>query len=184
MQQPRAPSQIQLAARAKGDAASRAPTRMATTERRLLTAGRRPWQWECRFGDDLGWSFGVDVGVDVGVELPAAPTPRRARLRLAVPDRAHPRVELARVEVARRSAPRWPRSACLCGPRRPPACAAGMKVDGGGAPAVDGERALGGQQRRRVHRLLLLLVSAQGSRAVEPGACDFDWDRFGGEAGE
>jgi hypothetical protein len=54
MQQPRAPSQIQLAARAKGDAASRAPTRMATTERRLLTAGRRPWQWECRFGMEFG----------------------------------------------------------------------------------------------------------------------------------
>ena len=94
MQQPRAPSQIQLAARAKGDAASRAPTRMATTERRLLTAGRRPWQWECRFGVDLGWSFGVDVGVDLvsmsvssyrphplrvelacGWPFPAAPTP-------------------------------------------------------------------------------------------------------------
>jgi hypothetical protein len=121
-------------------------------------------------------------GVDVGVELPAAPTPRRALLRLTVPGRAHPRVELARVEAARRSAPRRPRSACLCGPRRPPAYAAGMKVDGGGALAVDGERALGGQRRRQVHRLLLLLVSAQGSRAVEAGACDFDWDRFGGEA--
>jgi hypothetical protein len=37
--------------------------------------------------------------------------PRRARLRLAAPDRAHPRVELARVEAARRSTPRRPRSA-------------------------------------------------------------------------
>jgi hypothetical protein len=90
MQQPRAPSQIQLAARAKGDAASRAPTRMATTERRLLTAGRRPWQWECRFGVDLGWSFGVDlvsmlvssyrphplrVELACGWPFPTAPTP-------------------------------------------------------------------------------------------------------------
>jgi hypothetical protein len=37
--------------------------------------------------------------------------PRRARLRLAAPGRAHPRVELARVEAARRSTPRRPRSA-------------------------------------------------------------------------
>jgi hypothetical protein len=37
--------------------------------------------------------------------------PRRARLRLAAPSRAHPRVELARVEAARRSTPRRPRSA-------------------------------------------------------------------------
>jgi hypothetical protein len=56
------------------------------------------------------------------VELPAAPTPRRAWLRLAAPGRAHPRVELARVEPARRSAPRWPRSACRAarGGRYPP----------------------------------------------------------------
>jgi hypothetical protein len=65
--------------------------------------------------------------------------PRRARLRLAAPGRAHPRVELARVEAARRSTlwrprsarrsarveaacrstPRRPRSACRSTPRRP-----------------------------------------------------------------
>jgi hypothetical protein len=94
----------------------------------------------------LGWSFGVDVGV----ELPAAPTPRRARLRLAVPGRAHPRVELARVEAARRSArveasrrstPRRPRSArrSARGGQDPPAVRPGrMGPAAAGAPSNDG----------------------------------------------
>jgi hypothetical protein len=78
--------------------------------------------------------------------------PRSARLRRA-PGHAHPRVELACVEPARRSGPRRPRSACPCGPRRPrstfagePSSRAARGRRGGEEPleggAVEGSRLL------------------------------------------
>ena len=65
--------------------------------------------------------------------------PRRARLRLAAPGRAHPRVELARIEAARRSTPRRPRSArrSARGGRDPPAVRPGRTGPAAAGGAVE-----------------------------------------------
>jgi hypothetical protein len=170
------PAAAESSARRRGALAARGRRGGGSVDGSRSTARRMArWRVAARWssGGKARWSLGAcsrahrRSGRDAParVELLAAPTPRRARLRLAAPGRAHPRVELARVEAARRSAPRRPRSACLCGPRRSRPAAAERSA----RRSREARWRFGGRQPLDCSTD----DAVEGSCAVEPGSVRF-----------